>query len=225
MLGLPSALFFVWAVASREAARERKAEEEERRLDALIAAVDEHAATLRRKRRQLTRVDDYGVVFTEAWDREVGHFLKHVIAPVAGPNGMSFEETELVLEAIDEVSEEGSEGTGTVLDVGAMSPIEYEHYCAELLREAGWDARVTSATGDQGVDVVATRDGQTVAVQVKRYSGSVGNAAVQEAIAGKAFVGADLAVVVSPAPFTRSAIELANVAGVRLMHHEQLAEL
>jgi len=53
----------------------------------------------------------------------------------------------------------------------------------------------------------------------------VGNAAVQEAIAGKAFVGADLAVVVSPAPFTRSAIELANVAGVRLMHHEQLAEL
>src|SRR5690606_31999356 len=114
VLGLPSALFFVWAVASREAARERKAEEEERRLDALIAAVDEHAATLRRKRRQLTRVDDYGVVFTEAWDREVGHFLKHVIAPVAGPNGMSFEETELVLEAIDEVSEEGSEGTGTV---------------------------------------------------------------------------------------------------------------
>jgi restriction system protein len=53
--------------------------------------------------------------------------------------------------------------------------IEYETFCAEVLRRAGWNARVTIATGDQGTDIVAERDGKRVVVQCKFYTKPVSN--------------------------------------------------
>src|SRR5262249_53021488 len=57
----------------------------------------------------------------------------------------------------------------------ALSPIEFEHACAELLRRSGYaDVRVTRASGDGGVDVIASKDGRGFAVQCKRYQHTVG---------------------------------------------------
>jgi restriction system protein len=36
-----------------------------------------------------------------------------------------------------------------------MTPEEFEHYCAAVLQEMKWKARVTQVSGDQGVDIVA----------------------------------------------------------------------
>lgn len=68
----------------------------------------------------------------------------------------------------------------------------------------------------------ATRDGKSLVVQAKRYAGTAGNAAVQEAFAGKQFMGANYAAVVSPAQFTKSAVQLANTTGVALLHLDKL---
>lgn len=116
-------------------------------------------------------------------------------------------------------------GAAGIKDASAMSPLEYEHYCAALLSEGGWSTRVTPEGGDQGVDIVAKKNDKTLVVQVKRYEGSVGNAAVQQVVAGRMHLKADYAVVVSPAPFTKSARELAATTGVLLVHHDQLAAL
>ena len=100
---------------------------------------------------------------------------------------------------------------------------EYEHVIAKELRRCGWKAYVTQGSGDQGVDVVATKRGVKMAVQCKRSSSRVGNKAVQEVFAGMHHYGADLGVVISDNSYTNSARELANsLEGVYLAHHDQI---
>jgi restriction system protein len=100
--------------------------------------------------------------------------------------------------------------------------IEYELYCAEALRRGGWDARLTTATGDQGTDIIAERGGKRVVVQCKFYSKPVGNKAVQEAAAARLHERADQAIVVSNAAYTKAARQLAGTTGVILLHHDDL---
>ncbi|ARN82821.1 restriction endonuclease [Methylocystis bryophila] len=103
-----------------------------------------------------------------------------------------------------------------------MSPEEFERYCASLLRERKWDARVTPASGDQGVDIVADKRGLRIVVQCKKYSKPVGNRAVQEIVAGIAHRDAQRGVVVATAGYTASAIKLAASNEVLLLHHSEL---
>jgi hypothetical protein len=106
-----------------------------------------------------------------------------------------------------------------------MSPTAYEALCAKELRQNGWDARLTPTTGDQGVDIVAEKSGVRVVIQCKLYSASVGNTAVQEIVAAKAFERASYAVVVSNSPYTSAAQQLARVNDVFLLHHNDLSRL
>jgi HJR/Mrr/RecB family endonuclease len=110
------------------------------------------------------------------------------------------------------------------INIDKLSPLEYEEYCAVLLRGAGWRANTTPRQ-DQGADVLAVLRGTKAVVQCKMYKNPVGNRAVQEAIAGRAFYKTHLAVVVSTAPYTRSARELAASTQVLLLHHDQLHRL
>ncbi|MBI5626223.1 MAG: restriction endonuclease, partial [Nitrosomonadales bacterium] len=89
------------------------------------------------------------------------------------------------------------ENATTAIDVDKLDPIQFEHYCAEVLRGHGWTARVTQASGDQGIDVIAQLGNVKAVLQCKKYSQPVGNAAVQEIFAGKQHEQAHVAVVVS----------------------------
>jgi len=111
---------------------------------------------------------------------------------------------------------------GLAVNIESLDPIAFEHYCAELLRNDGWDARVTQASGDQGIDVIATRKNVKAVFQCKKYAQPVGNGAVQEIVAGKQFEQADVAAVVSNATFTPSAKQLAGTTGVHLLHYSEL---
>jgi HJR/Mrr/RecB family endonuclease len=108
------------------------------------------------------------------------------------------------------------------LDIENLSPIEFEHYCADILKAHGWQVRVTQASGDQGIDVIGKYNNKTVAFQCKKYSNPVGNKAVQEIIAGKQFINADMAAVVTNATYTESAKQLANATNVYLLHYSEL---
>ena len=103
---------------------------------------------------------------------------------------------------------------------------EFEEYVALVLRDNGFrDIELTRASGDQGVDILATRAGKRYAIQCKNYAGAVGNAAVQEAYAGAQFYGCEIAAVVCPGAFTRAARELAKSTGVRLWDGEWLTRM
>lgn len=103
-----------------------------------------------------------------------------------------------------------------------MSPEKFERYCAAVLRETKWDARVTPASGDQGVDIVAEKRGVRIVVQCKKYSKPVGNRAVQEIVAAIAHESAQRGVVVTTSAYTRAAVQLAASNQVLLLHHSDL---
>lgn len=103
-----------------------------------------------------------------------------------------------------------------------MSPIEFERCCADYLGLRGWDARTTKASGDQGADVVARKASHLLVLQCKKYGRPVGNKAVQEVIAARAYQQATAAAVVSNQTYTPAARELAERAGIFLLHFTEL---
>lgn len=106
-----------------------------------------------------------------------------------------------------------------------MTPRDYEHLCAGILRKAQWNARVTPASGDQGVDVIAEKRGLRIVVQCKKYSKPVGNHAVQEIVAAIAHESARYGVVVTNSSFTAGARRLAASNRVLLLHHSELIRI
>jgi restriction system protein len=117
------------------------------------------------------------------------------------------------------------EGVLPATPSSAPAPTDFEAACATALERVGWKVRRTGRSGDQGVDLIAERAGRTVVLQCKLYSGPVGNSAVQQVFAGKAFEDAHVAVVVSNSTYTRSACDLAAKNGVLLLHFDQLSSL
>lgn len=115
---------------------------------------------------------------------------------------------------------------GSANDVGTMSGLDFELHIAELLRKAGVrDVATTPATGDQGGDLLFTSNGKRYVVQAKRYTGTVGNKAVQEAHAAKGYYQCDHALVVTSSQFTPAARTLAKELAVVLVDGDHLVDL
>ena len=205
----------------------------ERALGIVQQEIDGNAPNLRVRRMQLVQPDVYGTVSLDRWQAEKARYVDTRILPALRAHGLEQWFGEIGVR-VDLLIEEAAQRRITPGEHAVfvsspetfdprMNPIDYERYCALQLERAGWSTRLTAATGDQGADIVATRaDGKRLVVQCKLYSQPVGNDAVQQVHAARTFQSADFAAVVSNQPFTRSARELANVNGVRLLHHEQL---
>ena len=93
---------------------------------------------------------------------------------------------------------------------------DFEKFVAELFTKMGYSTEVTKASGDQGIDVIASKNGSSIGIQAKCYSGSVGNSAIQEVVAGKTYYKLDKALVVTNSFFTESAQQLAQSNSVIL---------
>lgn len=101
-----------------------------------------------------------------------------------------------------------------------MDGLQFEHRCAELLRYRGFHkVTVTKGSGDQGVDILAQKNGIKFGIQCKYYSHPVGNKAIQEAYAGADFYDCDKAMVMTNSTFTKAARELADKLEVELWEH------
>ena len=104
-----------------------------------------------------------------------------------------------------------------------MDGIEFEHFCAGLLRRNGFvNVEVSKSSGDHGVDILAEKDGVTYAIQCKRSSGSVGNKAIQEIYSGRSFHKRHIGVVLTNQHFTTGAKEAAARTGILLWDRETL---
>lgn len=183
----------------------------------------EHRETLARKKKQKSIKDDYGIVDPKGWEEEKSYFINALVLPLFKPELLTKDDV-LLIDGIIENVVKNTHDASTGTYSADISPDEYEQYCATVLEKNGWEARTTQKTGDQGVDIVAKRNGLTIAVQCKHYSQPVGNKAVQEAHSGKGFYGTDIAVVITNNDFTKSAKELAASLDVLLLHHSELNE-
>lgn len=93
----------------------------------------------------------------------------------------------------------------------------YEDWCASWLRRQGFrNVQKTKASHDQGIDLIAQRGNLSWGFQCKYYSSSIGNEAIMQAYAGKAYYGLDKAGVITNSTFTASAVQLAEQTDIIL---------
>ncbi len=105
--------------------------------------------------------------------------------------------------------------------IDEMDGFDFERFCAYLLKRNGYrHITVTQESGDQGVDIIATKDKVKYGIQCKRYNGFVGNRAVQEVWAGHEYYELDGAIVLTNSTFSDSAQELADELGVTLIDRD-----
>jgi len=106
----------------------------------------------------------------------------------------------------------------------SLSGSDFEFLLKRLFEAMGFSVQLTGKSGDQGADLIANRNGKRYIIQAKRYSGSVGNSAVQEAVAAKPHYDCSHAVVVSTGEYTRGAMDLAKSNNVQLVGKKELQQ-
>jgi hypothetical protein len=108
-----------------------------------------------------------------------------------------------------------------------LAPVEFEQMCADVLRQTGYDVTVTKASGDGGIDLVAVRGTDRIAIQCKRYHGVVDPTEVR-ALAGirgtyaTTYTGAML---MTTGTFTQPTRDFAVQAQIRLVDGPALVAL
>lgn len=102
----------------------------------------------------------------------------------------------------------------------------FERWCARLLEKVDFsDIQLTKSSGDQGVDIVASKDDVWYAIQCKCYSSDLGNHPVQEVHAGKNMYHCHVGVVMTNRYFTSGAKELARATGTLLWDRDKLKSI
>lgn len=103
-----------------------------------------------------------------------------------------------------------------------MNGSEFELALAELFELLGYEVELIGGF-DKGADLVITKDCERTGVQAKRYSGSVGIAAVRQLIDGMKRYECARGLVVTNSFFTEQAIECAEAWDVDLWDRRELA--
>ena len=111
-------------------------------------------------------------------------------------------------------------------EVDTMSGEAFERHVAALLQQNGFsNVQVTKASGDYGVDILASKDGERYAIQCKRYAKNIGVKPIQEVYAGAPMYGATKCAVITNMYFSDNGRTLANKLGVQLWDREFLATM
>ncbi|MBO6767944.1 MAG: restriction endonuclease [Erythrobacter sp.] len=194
---------------------ELRAKARELEVEGLYFYIEKHLTSLTRNLERAMRTDEYGGLVRDDRIKEIDRFLKSVNFE---PHNLrqSGELYDLFVQIVALL-------IGTTASTGfdpnsyPEDGLQFEFWVAESLRHFGWEASPTIGSGDQGVDVTAQKGSVTLAIQCKRYAGSVGNKAVQEIIAGRAYYGLAYGVVISTGSYTKSARDLARSCGISLL--------
>jgi hypothetical protein len=110
-----------------------------------------------------------------------------------------------------------------VSDWESLQGVPFENFLMEVFLEWGYEVETTKVTGDQGVDLIVSKNDSKVAVQAKGYpSSTVGNSAVQEAHTGMRFYGCQRCVVITNSTFTSAARKLAEGVECTLIDHDMI---
>lgn len=190
--------------------------------------VAQKISSLVRRKAQLVTPDAYGKPQFEKWGKELDHFITQHI----GPSLTQDERAELQREGPTFVNWIDANVVAAMMNQpvfqafsDSMTPTEFENFCANELRQSGWNARVTQQSRDQGADVIAELGHLRIVLQCKLWSQPVGNKAVQEAVAARQHERASYGIVVTNNRYTPAAEQLASTTGTLLLHYGDLRNL
>ena len=109
-----------------------------------------------------------------------------------------------------------------IQEIDLMGGHDFEKVVARIFEKMGYSVTITKGSGDQGIDIIASRGSSTIGIQAKCYAGKVSNKAIQEVVAGVVHYKCDRGLVVTNNFFTDSAKELARTNNVFLWDREDL---
>ena len=148
----------------------------------------------------------YFVSFTEECQRYIDSLTEQILSQLTPEKQRLFCKTYNVLPNFD-----------------SMNGTEFEQFCADVLLKNNFKSiSLTEHSGDHGTDILAEKDDIIYAIQCKCYSSNIGNSAVQQALAGKNYYKADIAVVLTNRYFTEQAKEEAKIFNVKLWDRNRL---
>jgi len=117
----------------------------------------------------------------------------------------------------------------TVEHLLALSPDQFEELLARIYRQTGYEVRVTPATRDQGIDVIAYKQDalnpECIAIQCKNHKAPVGRPDAQKLLGAATDPKYSQAILVATAGFTHDCEEFARKQGrLKLVGGQHLCE-
>lgn len=159
------------------------------------------------------------------WLKKLISKNKTTVSPTNNPQNL---QTQLSsIKPTPQIDVYNSKINDVLINIDQMSThgLDFEEFTVQLLLDNGFEkVSKTQGSGDYGIDVLASKDGITYAIQCKCYSDKVGNKAVQEAFSGKSFYNCMVAAVLTNNYFTNAAIETAKANNVLLWNREKLID-
>lgn len=122
----------------------------------------------------------------------------------------------------------GIEGSRKALPV---YPYKFESFIAELWEQMGWETKITSGSGDQGKDVIATKQDpvkETHCIQAKRTAET--NPVCVDDVREYGYLinqdqNCDIAILVTTGRFSRQAGAESNTHNIRLIDGKELTKI
>lgn len=108
--------------------------------------------------------------------------------------------------------------------VDSISGNKFEIFLEHLLTTRGFKVKRVGSSGDSGIDLVATKDGKSYAIQAKRYKKKVPKSALYEAVSGRHHRKCDYAMVITNSYFTNQGLQYARETGCKLVDRDALAK-
>lgn len=112
----------------------------------------------------------------------------------------------------------------SISDVDKMTGVEFEQYVGKILQSKGYGVTFTKASGDLGVDILASKGNETTGIQLKRYKENVSRTAISDVVGAKDHYGYTRCMVITTSYFTKDAKTLAESSKCKLVDRQELEQ-
>ena len=114
----------------------------------------------------------------------------------------------------------------SISKIDTLSGQEFEEFIADYFCYLGFKTVLTPPSGDNGIDIIASKGSISIGIQAKLYyNHNVGNKAVQEVFSGKNYYKLTHAIVITNWTFSKPALTLANSLNVLTIGRQELTNL
>ena len=131
----------------------------------------------------------------------------------------------LIYVVLTRVQRAGDRVTMNAKNIDYMSGSEFEIFLNDLLIANGFKSKIVGGSGDNGIDLVAEKDGARYSIQAKRYKGKVNRRAITDAVAGQHAYGCQKAMVITNSYFTLGAKDFAKACNCILIDRDRLGAI
>lgn len=113
-------------------------------------------------------------------------------------------------------------GKGTIVDVDLMNDEEFESFIISLFFKMGYKAASTGIAGEFGVNLIATKNGNSIGIQTKCNRSNVSEAEIQLLLNGLDQYQLGQGLAITNMYFTAGAVSLAETSGIVLWNRDVL---